>query len=112
MPRITYVASDGTPAELTVEPGQSVMRAAILGGVDGIVGECGGQAMCATCHVFVERVDGAPVSAAQLPEISDDEDEMLDCTAVPRHAESRLGCQLRAGEAFEDITVRLPETQV
>lgn len=110
MPKITYLASDGTSAEVAVDAGQSVMRAAILNGVDGIVGECGGQAMCATCHVFVERVDGA-VDAA-LPAISDDEDEMLDCTAVPRQEESRLGCQLRAGDAFDEITVRLPATQV
>jgi len=56
--------------------------------------------------VFVRSVDG------ELPEISDDEDEMLDCTADERQGESRLGCQLRAGDHFESITVVLPERQV
>ncbi|MBP1326513.1 2Fe-2S ferredoxin [Leucobacter exalbidus] len=112
MPKITYVAKDGTPVEITAEPGQSVMRTAILNGVDGIVGECGGQAMCATCHVFVEQVNGGAPDPGVLPEISDDEDEMLDCTADPRQPISRLGCQLKAGTDFNDIIVRLPETQV
>lgn len=106
MPTITYVHSGGSEESIEAEAGTSVMRTAILNGVDGIVGECGGQAMCATCHVFVRSVDG------ELPEISDDEDEMLDCTADERQGESRLGCQLRAGDHFESITVVLPERQV
>lgn len=44
-----------------------------------------------------------------LPAISDVEDEMLDCTASERCANSRLSCQL---QVLEDITVRLPETQI
>ncbi|SJM63382.1 Ferredoxin, 2Fe-2S [Gulosibacter sp. 10] len=105
MPRIVYIGSEDR-REIDAEEGQSVMRAAILNGVDGIVGECGGQAMCATCHVFVERVEG------ELPEIGEDEDEMLDCTADPRRENSRLGCQLSAGEDFAELEVRLPSSQV
>lgn len=112
MPKITYVDTGGTPVEVEAEPGQSVMRTAILNGVRGIVGECGGQAMCATCHVFVQRVDGVDPAQANLPEMSDDEDEMLDCTADPRQDASRLGCQLAAGTHFDDIVVQLPESQV
>ena len=51
MPQITYVHPNGTREVLDVPVGTSVMRGAILNGIDGIVAECGGEMMCATCHV-------------------------------------------------------------
>lgn len=105
MPTITYVHADGQ-RETFAADGASVMRTAVHNGVQGIVGECGGQAMCATCHVYV---DNPPAS---LPELSEDEDEMLECTASPRESTSRLSCQLRATAHFDELTVRLPERQV
>ena len=54
MPKVTYVHPDGAREVLDIPLGTSVMRAAILNGVDGIVAECGGEIMCATCHVYVE----------------------------------------------------------
>lgn len=105
MPTITYTQADGRSDTIEVVDGVSVMRAALQNGVPGIIGECGGQAMCATCHVYVDSDLG-------VDDLSDDEDEMLDCTAAERTGESRLGCQLRAGSDFEHLHVRLPETQV
>lgn len=102
---IIYHHADGTTDEVDVAEGTSVMRAALSSSVDGIVGECGGQAMCATCHVYV-RDD------ADLPEISDDEDEMLDCTSEERTGRSRLGCQLKAGVHFDRLEVDVPASQV
>lgn len=107
MAKVSFYQNDGSVDVVDVEPSVSIMRAAVVNGVPGIVGECGGQAMCATCHVYVreEYLDG-------LPAIGEDEEEMLDCTAEPRDlTRSRLGCQLKAGEAFEDIEVDLPESQ-
>jgi len=72
MPLITYVHTDGTREAIDVPLGTSVMRAAILHGVDGIVAECGGEMMCATCHVYVE-----PAQLALCPAQSDDEKAML-----------------------------------
>lgn len=106
MPKITYIHSDSTEQVIDTKENQSIMRTAILNGVDGIVGECGGQAMCATCHVYVEDVD------RELPEIGEDEEEMLECTAEEQLPNSRLGCQLAATKHFNEITVRLPESQV
>lgn len=105
MATITYIHPDDRVDALEVAEGTSIMRAALEHGVNGIVGECGGQAMCATCHVYVE--DGAA-----LPVMSDDEDEMLDCTACERTPVSRLGCQLKAGRDFTTIAVRVPARQV
>lgn len=105
MATITYLSPSGDAHTLEADDGTSVMRAAIVGGVRGIIGECGGQAMCATCHVYVAS------SSDPLPEIGDDEEEMLECTAAPRTDGSRLGCQLRAGD-FSAITVQLPDRQV
>lgn len=104
MPTITYLQPDGSSDTLEADDGTSVMRAAVSNDIRGIVGECGGQAMCATCHVYVRGNSG-------LPPIDDDEDEMLDCTSAPRQANSRLGCQLRAGEHFTSLTVSVPERQ-
>ena len=107
MPSITYVQPSGAETTLDVEDGTSLMRAAVTNGVDGIVGECGGQAMCATCHVYVR-----PEFADALPEISDDEEEMLDCTTAERTDRSRLGCQLPAGGSLDGVVVDVPSDQV
>ncbi|GAA4395084.1 2Fe-2S iron-sulfur cluster-binding protein [Tsukamurella soli] len=105
MPCITYLHPDGRRDEIAVDAGTTVMRAAVGNGIEGIVGECGGQAMCATCHVYID-------SDIELPRACEDEEEMLECTAAERLANSRLGCQLRAGEHFDALVVRLPERQV
>ena len=49
MPKITFVAPDGTWHAVDAEVGDSVMNAAGQNGVAGIVAECGGHCSCATC---------------------------------------------------------------
>ncbi|MET0979274.1 MAG: 2Fe-2S iron-sulfur cluster-binding protein [Paeniglutamicibacter terrestris] len=107
MPTITFAQSSGATTEITVAEGTSLMRAAVTNSVDGIVGECGGQAMCATCHVYVR-----PEFTDQLPELSDDEDEMLDCTTAERTDSSRLGCQIKMSPALMNVVVDVPADQV
>jgi 2Fe-2S ferredoxin len=107
MPSITYVHPDGARQVLDVPVGTSVMRAAILNNVDGIVAECGGEMMCATCHVYVEepQLDRTPAQ-------SDDEKAMLEFTASERRPNSRLSCQLVVTPEMDGLVVHLPETQV
>jgi 2Fe-2S ferredoxin len=107
MPHVTYVAQDGKQTTLDVAVGTSVMQAAVMHGVDGIVAECGGSCMCATCHVYV-RDD----QMALTPPMQADEDAMLEGTASPRRPNSRLSCQLVVSEQMDGLVVNMPETQV
>ncbi|WP_327099012.1 (2Fe-2S)-binding protein [Nocardia vinacea] len=108
MHKIIFHHVGGDTDIVETQAGVSVMHAAVRNGVTGIVGECGGQAMCATCHVLVREpyVD-------RLPPIGEDEEEMLQCTASPRDGQrSRLGCQLLLGTDLEEVEVDVPESQV
>ena len=107
MPSITYVHPDGAREVLDVPVGTSVMRAAILNGIDGIVAECGGEMMCATCHVYVEEL-----YLDRTPSQSDDERAMLEFTASERRPNSRLSCQLVVTPEMDGLVVHVPETQV
>ncbi len=107
MPVITFIHADGRRTQVTAKPGESVMEAAVANEVAGIVAECGGSAVCGTCHVFVEAAD-----LARLPPIKPLEDELLDNTAVPRRQESRLSCQIYVGADEAGLTVTLPERQI
>jgi 2Fe-2S ferredoxin len=106
MPRVTYISHDGKQTTLDVPIGTSVMQAAVLNGVDGIVAECGGSCMCATCHVYV-RDD----QLALCPEMEVGEEAMLDGTASPRQPNSRLSCQLVVSPQMDGLVVTMPETQ-
>lgn len=106
MPKIIYVTSDGQRTEVAVDAGANVMRTALANGVPGIVAECGGSAMCATCHVYVE-----PDSASLLPPRNEVEDEMLESATAERTEQSRLSCQIDLPENVDQIVVRLPENQ-
>ncbi len=102
MPVATYVLPDGSRHAIAVREGQSLMEAAVRNGIGAIRGECGGSAMCATCHCFVED------DPSGLPPLGDDEDAMLDETATDRQPNSRLSCQIRMTPELDGLTVRIP----
>jgi 2Fe-2S ferredoxin len=105
MPRVTFIAHDGTHHVVDAAAGESLMRAAVDNGVSGIDADCGGMCACATCNVFVE-----PEWTARLAAPSRQEEEMLNFTAE-RRASSRLACQIPVVDALEGLTVTMPEGQ-
>lgn len=107
MPNIVFVHPDGTREALDIAEGTSVMQGATARGIDGIVAECGGNCMCATCHVYVE-----PLQLALLPAMSEEEDALLDGTASDRQPNSRLSCQIKVTPALDGLVLTLPERQV
>ena len=92
---------------MSADAGTSVMMAAVTQDVDGIVAECGGSLMCATCHVYVDEA-----FADRLPAMTPDEDEMLEAAASERLPSSRLSCQIELSDELDGLVVRLPDTQI
>jgi len=107
MPAITFIHPDGKSDRIETSDGESAMQAATRHGLDGILAECGGNAMCATCHVYVDES-----WLTRLPAIADDEDALLDGTATERLPASRLSCQIMITSELDGLVLRLPERQV
>ncbi|XUM23320.1 2Fe-2S iron-sulfur cluster-binding protein [Bradyrhizobium oligotrophicum S58] len=106
MTMITFIHPDNRSECVEAEDGTSVMLAALTHGIDGIVAECGGNAVCATCHVYVDDA-----WTAKLDPVSDDEDALLDGTAAERLPNSRLSCQIKVQPALAGLVVRIPDKQ-
>lgn len=64
-----------------------------------VEGTCGGMALCASCHVYVQ-------SDHELSEASDDEEDMLD-QAFFVEENSRLGCQIKMTNEIDGLEVKL-----
>jgi ferredoxin, 2Fe-2S len=105
MPQVTYISHTGSRHEIDVPVGRSVMEAAVQNGIDGIVAECGGSCLCATCHVYVDDafLDHVPLDS--------DQDAMLDSTAAERKPNSRLSCQILMKPELAGLIVHMPESQ-
>src|SRR5689334_18559360 len=106
MPSVTFIHPDGRSERVEAEAGTSTMNTALVHGVSGILAECGGNAMCATCHVYV---DEAWVERLAPP--TADEDALLDGTAAERRPNSRLSCQIRMTTELDGLVLRLPDRQ-
>jgi 2Fe-2S ferredoxin len=107
MPRVTYIEFNGTPHEVDVPVGLSVMRGAVDNNVPGIDADCGGECACATCHVYV---DAAWLDRIGLPQPGSQEASMLSFAAVAQ-PDSRLSCQIKMHEELDGLVVRMPEGQ-
>ncbi len=64
-----------------------------------VEGTCGGMALCASCHCYVE-------SDHELPAPSDDEEDMLD-QAFFVESNSRLSCQLKLTNNLDGLVIKL-----
>ncbi len=101
--RVTWELPDGSTITADVTDGSNLMEAAVAAGVPRVLGECGGNLACATCHVYVaegwQAATGAP---------GEFEDAMLDATEAPRGPGSRLSCQIIASAALDGLLLRVP----
>ena len=88
MPKVIVTTREGETSEIDVSDGLTVMEAIRDNGFDELLALCGGCCSCATCHVHVD-----PAFADKLPELSEDEDDLLESTDH-RQPTSRLSCQI------------------
>lgn len=100
MPKVVYIVNDQDRREVEAPVGETVMSAAVRSGVPGIVGECGGQLSCATCHVWVcdedrDRVGGPGELEADL----------LDLGVSDFSEASRLSCQITITDELNGLVV-------
>ncbi|MFE2179225.1 2Fe-2S iron-sulfur cluster-binding protein [Streptomyces sp. NPDC059455] len=102
MPKVHYNLPGGETRPVDVPSGESVMKGAVNHGVPGIVGECGGQLTCATCHVHVAEEWTDTFAPAD-----EEEADLLDIVDDLR-PNSRLGCQLLVTADHDGIVVDVP----
>lgn len=98
--KITVIDREGIPNALDAptDMGMSLMEVCKMYELP-VEGTCGGMALCASCHCYVE-------SEHSLPEMSEDEEAMLD-QAFFVNPNSRLGCQIKMKAELEGLVVRL-----
>ena len=106
MPKVIYIGDGGDQQAVDATVGESVMATAVKNGVPGIVGECGGNASCATCHVWV-REEFVPL----VGEPNDMEEDLLDLAVSERRDGSRLSCQIPMTQDLDGLTVDVPPDQ-
>lgn len=110
MPTIHWVShtasGEHATESVTGRASRSLMETAVDAGIRGIAADCGGMLTCATCHVIVHEP-----WIGRLPPATPDEISMLEFTASPRQAGSRLSCQIILAEDLDGLTVQLPPTQ-
>lgn len=99
MPIANVTRRDGSLCRIEAAAGQSLKDALKGGGVDEILGLCGGFASCGTCHVQI--ADGW---LERLPLMQADEDELLGYSDW-RQPNSRLACQVVFTEDLDGLTL-------
>lgn len=102
MVKIRFVFEDGSaPKEVEIEPGYSVLEAALLNDIK-LNHNCGGVCACSTCHIYVEK------GMEHLPETTEKEEDFIDRARDPR-LNSRLSCQCDLLTDFTTVEVLVPD---
>ena len=102
MIKVTVIDREGKAHELDAPTDMNMNMMELCKAVElPVEGTCGGMAMCASCHIYIE-------SEHELSEMSEDEENMLD-QAFFVEDNSRLGCQIHLKAELEGLKVRLAE---
>ena len=101
MIKVTFITAKGARIAAEGAPGSRLLELGQNAGLP-LEGTCEGQMACSTCHVVI-----AEDWFAQVPEASDDEEDMLDLAAGVTRT-SRLSCQITVTDALDGLEVRIP----
>ena len=101
MPKLTFVAADGSRNEVDAPNGLSVLEVAHKNDIE-LEGACEGSLACSTCHIVVDAS-----WFDKLDEATEEEEDMLDLAFGLTHT-SRLGCQIKMSDELDGLTVTLP----
>jgi ferredoxin, 2Fe-2S len=105
MPKIVFAEPGGGRREIDAPLGLTLMEVARQHGVQGVVAQCGGACMCATCHVYID-----PAWADRLAPREEMEEGMLESAWEPRD-NSRLSCQIHITADLDGLHVTVPKRQ-
>lgn len=105
MAQVIYIDRDERRYVAEVEHGTNLMQAAVDHLVPKILGDCGGAAACATCHVHVD-----PAWSERVGPASELEVDLLD-GLLDTQPNSRLACQITMNERLDGLVLRLTEQQ-
>ncbi|MFH5824599.1 2Fe-2S iron-sulfur cluster-binding protein [Georgenia sp. AZ-5] len=100
MPKVKFRIAGSDDLVVDGAVGSSIMQVAVRADVPGIIGECGGDLSCATCHVYVK--DQSPFKRR-----TEDEEDLLEL-ADNVCDNSRLSCQLALTDAVDLVEVEVP----
>ena len=100
---ITIKDQEGTlkKIEVPTDMGFSLMEILKANEYETVKAICGGMAICATCHVYID-------SEHALGEPSDEEEDMLD-TLPNVEDNSRLSCQLKINSDYDGLCITLAD---
>lgn len=101
--QITFLVDGEDPRVVAVAEGETLMHAAVQAGVPQIIGECGGELSCATCHVWLSEdwPKGSLRRSADEVDLLEADDNFTN--------ESRLSCQVRCTAEMDGLTARVPD---
>lgn len=106
MAKVQFIQDNGQEKIVEGRVGDKILDVALANLIPGIIGECGGNLSCATCHVFINNqwIDLLPPKTA-------DEEDMLEGTSEETTDESRLCCQIVLTPELDGIAIRVPRSQ-
>ncbi|HEY9545371.1 MAG TPA: 2Fe-2S iron-sulfur cluster-binding protein [Solimonas sp.] len=97
---VHFVQDDGAEKVVSGEVGETLMEVGREQNVAGILGDCGGGASCATCHVYVD-----PQWQARTGKADDVELATLDMVSDILRDSSRLSCQIVLRDELDGLRV-------
>ena len=106
MPIVIFELQDRTERTIDAPADWTLMEIARGNDIAGVIAECGGGAICGTCHVILD-----PESFARLPPAEVVEQSLLE--VVPqREPTSRLSCQVVVTSEVDGLRARVPSEQL
>jgi ferredoxin, 2Fe-2S len=105
MVNIRFVEADGQEIMVDARRGQSLMEAAVKHGVAGIIAECGGNCVCATCQVYPDAA-----WRDRLEDITPIEADMLEDKGGAEGG-VRLSCRIIVTDQLDGLIVHVPAAQ-
>jgi len=105
MTTITFIEASGRKIAATVDGETTLMELAVAHNVEGVLADCGGACVCATCHC---QLDGS--YSDTLGEPGPGETMMLD-ELLNVSQQSRLACQIDLNAELDGLVVTIPPVE-